>query len=82
VCQGEPKHNGFYSRLRKYCATKYTTLWHTSYKKQRKANANIFALYYDEMQENMTNTWRIPPKVVEEHKSIANFQDSRHNMWI
>jgi hypothetical protein len=39
-------------------------------------------MYYDEMQEKIANTWRIPPEVVEEHQSIDNFKASRHNMWI
>jgi hypothetical protein len=64
---GEPKYNGFYPRLGKCHTTKYTKLWHTSNAKQRKENANIFAMYYDEMQEKIANTWRIPPEMVEEH---------------
>jgi hypothetical protein len=36
----------------------------------------------NEMQENMENAWRIPLEVVRENQGIANFQASRHNMWI
>jgi hypothetical protein len=54
-------------------STKYTTLWHTSYAKERKVNSNIFFMYYEEMQENLADTWRIPPKVVEENQHIAKF---------
>jgi len=79
---GEHKYHGFYPRPGKWCATKYTTLWHTSDTKQRKENANIFTTYYNEMQEKIANTWRIPLEVVEEHQSIANFKAFRHNMWI
>jgi hypothetical protein len=79
---GEPKYNGFFPRPRKCHTTKYTTLWHTSDEKQSKANSSIFSMYYDEMWEKIANTWRIPPKVVKEHQSIANFQASRHNTWI
>jgi hypothetical protein len=46
---GEPKYNEFYPRPGKCRATKYTTLWHTSDAKQRKENASIFSMYYDEM---------------------------------
>jgi hypothetical protein len=47
-----------------------------------KENSNVFAMHYDDMQENLAHTWRIPQEVVEEHQSIDDFQDSRHNMWI
>jgi hypothetical protein len=49
VCCGEPKYNVFYQRLGKCHATKYTTLWHTSYPKKRKGNSRIFSILYDEM---------------------------------
>jgi hypothetical protein len=39
-------------------------------------------MYFDEMRENIANTWRIPPEVVEEHQGISYFKASRHNMWI
>jgi hypothetical protein len=39
-------------------------------------------MLYDEMQEKLENTWRIPPEVVRENQGITNFQASRHNMWI
>jgi hypothetical protein len=68
---GEPKYNGFYQRLGKYFTKKYTTLWHTSDTKKRKANTNIFVMYYDEMQEKLEKTWRIPPEVVQENQIIA-----------
>jgi hypothetical protein len=79
---GEPKYNGFYPRPGKCRTTKYTTLRHTSDAKQRKENSSIFSMYFDEMKENIANTWRIPPEVVEEHQGVENFKASRHNMWI
>jgi hypothetical protein len=79
---GKPKYNGFFQRLGKCHTTQYTTLWHISDEKERKSNSSIFAMYFDEMQEKVAETWRIPPKVAEEHKNISNFQVSRHNMWI
>jgi hypothetical protein len=39
-------------------------------------------MLYDEMQETLENTWRIPLKFVKENQGIENFQASRHNMWI
>jgi hypothetical protein len=79
---GEPKYNEFYPSPGKCHATTYTTLWHTSDAKQRKENSSIFSMYYDEMQENIANTWRILPEVVRKNQGIADFKASRHNMWI
>ena len=42
----------------------------------------IFEMYLEEIQEKVEDAWRIPPEVVEEHKNIANFQESRYNVWI
>jgi hypothetical protein len=39
-------------------------------------------MLYDEMQEKLENTWRIPLEVVTKNKGICNFQASRHNIWI
>jgi hypothetical protein len=39
-------------------------------------------MLFDEMQEKLANTWRIPPEVVKEYQIIDKFQASRHNMWI
>jgi hypothetical protein len=39
-------------------------------------------MYLKEMQDKITDTWRISPKVVKENEGIANFKASRHNMWI
>jgi hypothetical protein len=58
---GEPKYIVFFHRIGKCCATKYTTLWYTSYSKKMKENSTTFAMLFDEMQENIANTWRIPP---------------------
>jgi hypothetical protein len=79
---GHPKYSVFFQRIGKCRATQYTTLWHRSDAKTRKANSSTFAMYFDEIQEKVVETWRIPPEVVEEHKHIANFQVSRHNVWI
>jgi hypothetical protein len=50
--------------------------------KAKEGECYHFFHYFDEMQEKLENTWRIPPEVVRENQGIANFQDSRHNMWI
>jgi hypothetical protein len=77
-----PKYNIFCQRIGKCHTTQYATLWHTSVTRERKANSSIFVTYFEEIQEKVVETWRIPPEVVEEHKDIENFQVSRHNVWI
>jgi hypothetical protein len=39
-------------------------------------------MYIQEMQEKIADTWRILPEVVKENEGIANFKESRHNIWI
>jgi hypothetical protein len=58
------------------CKCKYESLWHTTVTKDRKENTNIFKTYFEEIQEKVAETWRIPPEVVEEYKMIANFKAS------
>jgi hypothetical protein len=78
----EPKYSFFYPRPGKCRATTYTILWHTLDEKHKKVKSIIFNIYYDKMQEKIDNTWRIPPKVVEEDQIITYLKTSRHNMWI
>jgi hypothetical protein len=82
VGRGHPKYNIFFQRKGKCCAMKYTTYWHRSNAKTRKDNSSTFVMYFEEIHENVVETWRITPKVVEEHKHIAKFQVSRNNVWI
>jgi hypothetical protein len=42
----------------------------------------MFAMMFDEMQENTDNTWIIPQKMVSENQGISCFKASKHNMWI
>jgi hypothetical protein len=56
-----PKYSAFCQRIGKCHAMQYTTLWHTSDEKERNANSNIFAMYFEEIQEMVAETWRIPP---------------------
>jgi hypothetical protein len=78
----EPKYSFIYPISRKCHATIYTILWHTLDEKHKKVNSIIFNIYYDKMQENIDNTWRIPPKVVEEDQIITHLKAYRHSMWI
>ena len=39
-------------------------------------------MYINEIQEKITETWRISPKLVKENEGIEKFKASRHNIWI
>jgi hypothetical protein len=60
----KPKYSTFCDRRGKCHATRYETLRHNIDPKQRKANASIFGMYIQEMQEKIADTWRISPEVV------------------
>jgi hypothetical protein len=42
----------------------------------KQANTNIFKTYLEEIQKKVVETWRIPPKLVEQYKTIANIKAS------
>jgi hypothetical protein len=42
----------------------------------------MFTQYLTKIQNRLADTWRISPETVQEFGQIANFQASRHNMWL
>jgi hypothetical protein len=54
----------------------------TSDPKKKSVNAGMFVGYYNELQESISNTWRITPEVVAQYHGITKFKSSRHTMWI
>jgi hypothetical protein len=50
--------------------------------KNRKVNATIFEGYHNDLQESITNTWRVTPEAITQYQGIANFKATRHAMWI
>jgi hypothetical protein len=42
----------------------------------------MFAGYYNDLQEIISNTWRITPEVVAQYRDIASFKATRHTIWI
>jgi hypothetical protein len=45
-------------------------------------NVAIFKVYLCDLQDTITNTWRITPEVVALYQGITNFKATRHAMWI
>jgi hypothetical protein len=42
----------------------------------------MFAGCYNELEENIANTWQITPKMVMQYHGIANFKETMHTVWI
>jgi hypothetical protein len=42
----------------------------------------MFMGYYNDLQESISNTWRITPEVVAQYRDITNFKVTRHTVWI
>jgi hypothetical protein len=79
---GRTKYSSFCDRRGRSCKKRYITLWHNTDPKKRKDNTSIFGMYLQEIQENITERWRISPEVVKENEGIENFKEYRHNIWI
>jgi hypothetical protein len=45
-------------------------------------NACMFEGYYNNLQESITNTWRITLEVVTQYQGIENFKATGNTMWI
>jgi len=66
----------FLHRTGRCYTTQYESLWHTTIAKYIKKTTNIFKTYLEEIQKKVVETWRIPPKLVEQYKTIANIKAS------
>jgi hypothetical protein len=53
----EPKYTYFYERTSRCHAMRYISLGSTSDSKTRSENASMFAWYYNDLQEIISNTW-------------------------
>jgi hypothetical protein len=78
----EPPYSYFCDRIGHCHTTRYTSMGSTSDPKRRSGNASTFAWYFNDIQESITNTWRITPEVVAQYQGIANFRATHHTMWI
>jgi hypothetical protein len=72
----------FSTRPKPNHGARYLSLGTTSDARIRKMNASIFEGYLHDLQEAITNLWRITPQVVAYYRDIANFKATRHAMWI
>jgi hypothetical protein len=70
----EPPYSYFCDRVGQCCATWYMSMGSTSDSKKISGNANTFSRYLSDIQDNIANTWRMPPEVITQHQGIANFK--------
>jgi hypothetical protein len=61
---------------------RYLSLGATSYARKKNMNASIFEGSIHDLQETITNLWRITPQDVAYYQNISNFKATRHVMWI
>jgi hypothetical protein len=78
----EPNYVLFSTRPKPNHGARYLSLGAASDAKNRKMNATIFEGYLHDLQETITNIWRITPQAIANYQGIANFKATRHVMWI
>jgi hypothetical protein len=62
----EPKYNVFLQRTGKCGATCYTSLRSLVDPKKKKLNRDMFMIYLTDIQNRVTETWRIPIETVQD----------------
>jgi hypothetical protein len=78
----EPNYTFFTTRPKLNCGVRYLSLGAVSYAKHKKMNVVVFEGYLHDLQEAISNMWRITPHLVAQYQDIANFKATRHAMWI
>jgi hypothetical protein len=78
----EPSYTFFGTRPKPNCGVRYLSLGVMSDAKHKKMNTVVFEGYLRDLQEAISNMWRITPQVVAQYRDIANFKATRHAMWI
>jgi hypothetical protein len=43
---------------------------------------DIFARYFIEIQDLITDTWCISPEIVQEFGHVSNFRETHHSLWL
>jgi hypothetical protein len=60
----------------------YLLLISGSQAKNKRENGIIFKSYLWDIQEYISQSWRITPKAITQYANITNFQATRQTMWI
>jgi hypothetical protein len=78
----EPNYVFFATKPKPNHGARYLSLGAMLETRIRKMNASIFEGYLRNLKEVIANLWRITPQVVVYYRDIANFNATRHEMWI
>jgi hypothetical protein len=78
----EPRYVVFCTRPKPNQGARYLLLRARPESRRKKVNGAIFEGYLRDLQESISKMWRITPEAVARYGNIANFQATRHTMWI
>jgi hypothetical protein len=78
----EPRYVTFGTRPKPNQGARYLLLRAMSYARHKSMNGFIFEGYLCDLQEDISNMWRITPHAVTRYRDIANFKATRHTIWI
>jgi hypothetical protein len=78
----EPNHTLFTTRPKPNYGVRYLSLGAMSDDKNRNMNAAVFKGYLCDLQEAISNLWRITPQAVAHYWDITNFKATQHAMWV
>jgi hypothetical protein len=70
----EPSYTFFDTRPKPNYGARYLSLDVMSDAKHKKMNADVFEGYFRDLQEAISNMWRITPQVVAQYRYIAKFK--------
>jgi hypothetical protein len=77
----EPRYINICTRPKPNQGARYVLLKATSDAKKKRMNGSIFEGYLRNLQESISNMWRITPQAVAWYRDIANFKATHHTMW-
>ena len=78
----EPRYVTFVTIPKPNQEEKYLLLKATSDARHKRMNGSICEGYLRDLQEAISNMWRITPQDVTRYRDITNFKTTRHAMWI
>jgi hypothetical protein len=78
----EPRYVFFCTRPKSNQGARYLLLRARPDSRRKRKNGSIFEGYLCDLQESISNMWRITPEAVARYGNIANFRATWHTMWI
>jgi len=78
----ESSYTFFGTRPTPKCGARYLSLGVTSDAKRKKMNAFVFEGYLHDLQEAISNMWRLTPQDFAQYRDISNFKATRNAILI